>query len=125
VICPKHTPDIGDPPSLSSKRIHGPKADIHLTAPPIYRDVGERWRNASLGIRRLKTRRRLETIPHPERSDAMINAYGKSPCSSAASAATALILLVVLAMAGSLLIDAFNSSSPASAVAQNLVGRNA
>jgi hypothetical protein len=55
----------------------------------------------------------------------MINAYGKSPCSSAASAATALILLVVLAMAGSLLIDAFNSSSPASAVAQNLVGRNA
>jgi len=54
----------------------------------------------------------------------MINAYGKSPCSSAVSAATALILLVVLAMAGSVLIDALNGSRPASAVAQNTVGRN-
>jgi len=54
----------------------------------------------------------------------MINAYAKSPCSSAVSAATALILLVVLAMAGSVLIDALNGSSPASAVAQNAVGRN-
>ena len=54
----------------------------------------------------------------------MINAYGKSPCSSAVSAATALIPLVVLAMAGSVLIDALSGSSPASAVAQNAVGRN-
>jgi len=62
VICPKHTPDIRRSTSLSYKRIHASEADIYLTAPPIYRDVGERWRNASLGIRRLKTRRRLETI---------------------------------------------------------------
>ena len=56
-----------------------------------------------------------------QRSD-NANPYGKSPCSTPASVCTALIMMAVLAMAGSVLIDTINGESQATTVAQNLAG---
>jgi hypothetical protein len=47
----------------------------------------------------------------------MNHPYGKRSCLTATSVATALILIVVLAMAGSVLIDTINGASPATTVA--------
>jgi len=51
--------------------------------------------------------------------------YRKSSCSTATSVATALILVVVLAMAGSVLIDTLNGTPQVSAAAQYGANSNA
>jgi hypothetical protein len=64
-----------------------------------------------------------EKVRIQDHGDVMTQPYGKSPCSTATSVATALILIVVLAMAGSVLIDTINGASSATTVARNLAGR--
>jgi hypothetical protein len=49
--------------------------------------------------------------------------FGKSPCSTAMSVATGLILIVVVAMVGSVLIDTIDGSRQPTTVAQHLPAR--